>query len=474
MKKSNTEEDLQFFLNAIEKPIAVINLQGILLKANQTFTDVFGVNEEDCIEQIVTGQSLETWKNILQRTIHEKKVNCELQMVFFKVETYTVDMSLRFDETTEKVIIYMYLPYELMHLPQYNMNNLPTKLEELMIICDANGRIQNVGGLARKYFSQSKEKLLQYSVEQILSLFPEHSLDLEVLRREVDEMGYMETVQKYIHATGHVRYYKIAAIKDHITNLYLIKIKDQTKETIVQQQLAHKDSLLEVGQLAASVAHEIRNPITTLKGFTQLLKVTAEEETLKYLNVIEDEIHRMEEILSEMLNLSKPTVRNKKIISVNGLIKNIVRIIHPKATLENKKIIQNYERNFEMCLVGEEGRLKQVFLNLLKNSLESMHPGGTLSIFTQKCEGNFVNIIIKDTGKGIDEQNLNQIFMPYFTTRPDGTGLGLPFVLKTVEDHEGTVSVSSEVGKGTSFILTFPLIEQNYAIHKETVKEIVG
>lgn len=181
----------------------------------------------------------------------------------------------------------------------------------------------------------------------------------------------------------------------------------------------------------------------------------------------------MEEILSEMLNLSKPTVRNKKIISVNGLIKNIVRIIHPKATLENK-IIQNYERNFEMCLVGEEGRLKQVFLNLLKNSLESMHPGGTLSIFTQKCEGNFVNIIIKDTGKGIDEQNLNQIFMPYFTTRPDGTGLGLPFVLKTVEDHEGTVSVSSEVGKGTSFILTFPLIEQNYAIHKETVKEIVG
>lgn len=272
MKKSNTEEDLQFFLNAIEKPIAVINLQGILLKANQTFTDVFGVNEEDCIEQIVTGQSLETWKNILQRTIHEKKVNCELQMVFFKVETYTVDMSLRFDETTEKVIIYMYLPYELMHLPQYNMNNLPTKLEELMIICDANGRIQNVGGLARKYFSQSKEKLLQYSVEQILSLFPEHSLDLEVLRREVDEMGYMETVQKYIHATGHVRYYKIAAIKDHITNLYLIKIKDQTKETIVQQQLAHKDSLLEVGQLAASVAHEIRNPITTLKGFTQLLK----------------------------------------------------------------------------------------------------------------------------------------------------------------------------------------------------------
>lgn len=474
IKQEDTRENIQFFLDVIEKPIAVIDLKGKILKVNKTFWEVFEADEENCMNEIIVNQSLGTWENILQRTILEKKVICELQMIFFKVDAYAVNVHLHFDETTNKIVICMYLPNELKRTCRHNLNNVPTKSEELIIICNSKGQIQNVAGMPKDYFGHSKEVLLTYTMDQILSLFPKHTLDLKTLEEEIEEIGYTETVQQYIHASGHVRYYKIAILKDFVTNLYLVKFKDQTKETILQQQLAHKDSLLEVGQLAASVAHEIRNPITTLKGFTQLLKVTAEEDTLKYLNVIEDEIQRMEQILGEMLNLSKPTVQNKKIIPVNHLLTSIVRIIHPKATLENIKVIQNYEQKIEMSLMGEEGRLKQVFLNLLKNSLESMLPGGTLSIFTQKCEGDFVNIIIKDTGMGIDEQNLKQIFMPYFTTRSDGTGLGLPFVLKTVEDHDGTISVSSEVGKGTSFIITFPLIEQNYGCHQEIIKEVVG
>lgn len=474
LKQVDRTENLQFLLDIIEKPTGIIDLQGKLLKVNKAFWNVFGVGEENCMEQIVADESLETWKAILQRIVSEQKVICKLQMVFSQINTYSVNVSLHFDETTNHIVVHLYLPHDLNNLSQHNVNNLTTKSEELVIICDTDGRIQSVNGLTEDFFGQSQEIFLNNKIEQVLSLFPKQTMDLKVLEREIEETGYTHTVQQYVHTSGRIRYYKMSIIKDVVTNLLLVKFKDQTKETILQQQLTHKDSLLEVGQLAASIAHEIRNPITTLKGFTQLLKVTAEEETLKYLNVIDDEIQRMELILSEMLNLSKPAAQNKKVITLNCLLENIVRIIYPKATLENIKVVQNYDLNIKMCLLGEEGRLKQVFLNLLKNSIESMRSGGTLTVCTQKCEGNYVNVIIQDSGKGINEHNLNQIFKPYFTTRSDGTGLGLPFVLKTVEDHEGTISVSSEVNKGTSFILTFPLVEQTNVLFEETVHEVVG
>lgn len=472
--KEDISENFQFFLDAIEKPIAVIDRKGKVLKVNKEFFQIFETGEQSCMDQVIADESLDAWRTILKRTIQEKKITCKIPMLFHKGYKYIVDANLRFDEKTDRIIFYMYSPFKSAKSSSHNRHGMFDESKELVMICDNDGQIQYVNELTIHFFDQMEDDFQNTHIDKVLLLFPKNTSDVDAFKHKVLETGYAENDWQYIHPTGHVRYYKVTAMKDHVTDLYLIKFKDKTEEIILQQQLAHKDSLLEVGQLAASVAHEIRNPITTLKGFTQLLKATAEEETLKYLNVIEDEIQRMEHILSEMLNLSKPIVLKKEKISLNHLLENIIQVIHPKAKFESIKIIQEFEKCEEPYLFGEEGKLKQIFLNLLKNSLEAMQPGGTLTVYTKKCGENSINIIIKDTGKGIEEHNLTQIFMPYFTTRLDGTGLGLPFVLKTVEDHGGTISVSSEVGKGTNFILTFPLIEQSCIAHKETAKEVVG
>lgn len=470
--KMTMNENIQFFLDAIEKPIVIIDTKGVINNVNRQFVRVFEIKEKSNITQIIAAESLENWRMSLQKVIQSKRLTCEISMKLGKISQRTVNMNLNFDEKSQMIVIYAVLPIKLTEKPQFCWREMFKRSEDLVFVADNRGEIYDVNDMTMDFFDLTPEKFLASKIKDIFKLFPNAVMYITKFKQELSEAGYAESLQKYVHPSADVRYYKVVVIKDCSTNLYLINIKNQTKKVILQQQAAQKDSLLEVGQLAASVAHEIRNPITTLKGFTQLLKVKANEETLKYLSVIEDEIQRMELILSEMLNLSKPIAGKKGIVSLNNLLKNIIRVIGPKATLENIEIKQQYDLGVSPFLLGEEGRLKQVFLNLFKNSLESMEPGGTLTIYMEECEDNLVSIVIKDTGKGIEGQNLNQIFMPYFTTRLDGTGLGLPFVLKTVEEHDGTISVSSEVGEGTSFILTFPVVKDPSVSTKEVIEEI--
>lgn len=470
--KAKTEENIQFFLDTIEKPLAIIDLKGEIIKANREFVRIFGIKERDSIEQIIMAESLDTWKTNLQQVIQVKMLTCEIIMKFSEISTRIVSVKLNFDEKTQTTVISTVLPLKLTQKTQFCWKEMFKRSEDLVFVSDSLGYIHDVNEMTMDFFDIRPEKFMEYKIEDVFKFFPNVALNSSKFKQDFLETGYAETLQQYVHPSAHIRYYKVIAIKDFSTNFTLIKIKNHTKKVILQQQAAQKDSLLEVGQLAASVAHEIRNPITTLKGFTQLLKVKANDETLKYLSVIEDEIQRMELILSEMLNLSKPVEEKKEMISLKNLLKNIVCVIGPKATLENIKITEEYDLSETFFIMGEEGRLKQVFLNLLKNSLESMEPGGTLTIYMQSCDEGLVNVIIKDTGKGIEETNLNQIFMPYFTTRLDGTGLGLPFVLKTVEEHGGSISVSSEVGEGTSFILSFPVVKKIPVDSDEVTKEL--
>src|SRR5699024_6340885 len=213
-----------------------------------------------------------------------------------------------------------------------------------------------------------------------------------------------EFVCEFEYDEGKFDFYKVFVKKSPSEALYRIRVIDWTDYTLMQQQLTQKDSLQEVGQLAASIAHEIRNPITTLKGFIQLMKTTADETTTNYLAVINDEVDRMEAILSEMLQLAKPSSLCKDIICMAELLSTIEKIMYPKATYESIELLLLNEFEGEQFILGEEGKLKQVLLNLLKNSMEAMDSGGKLTIQLKNSERDYVTVIIKDTGKGIKEE----------------------------------------------------------------------
>ncbi|WP_412176979.1 ATP-binding protein [Lysinibacillus macroides] len=212
--------------------------------------------------------------------------------------------------------------------------------------------------------------------------------------------------------------------------------------------------------MAASIAHEIRNPLTSLKGFTELLKLNADDESRMYLSVIDSELQRMEQILSELLVLSKPTTMKMELLELDQLVKQVIEFMLPDALMKDIAI-QYISPSQQIYIGGNENRLKQVFVNLIKNAMESMHSGGTITIemLTNDCA--IAELLIKDEGAGMDSTTLKNLFQPFYTTKTKGTGLGLAFVKKVIEEHDGAIGVNSELQKGTSFHLQFPIYTFN-------------
>ena len=231
---------------------------------------------------------------------------------------------------------------------------------------------------------------------------------------------------------------------------------DELKKT--QEQLLRKEKLAVIGQLAASVAHEIRNPLGVISNSIYFLKMTlsdADEKTKEYLEMISEEIWKSNKIVSELLDLSRVKALNKEKIKFDSLIS---RILNTNPAPENINFKSHINSNLPLIFVDPD-KITQVLLNLLTNSYQAMPDGGDLIINAQ-LEKNELQLSVTDTGKGISKENLEKIFEPLFTTRARGIGLGLAVCKNLIEIHNGNLEVESTEGKGSTFTISLP-VEDN-------------
>lgn len=218
----------------------------------------------------------------------------------------------------------------------------------------------------------------------------------------------------------------------------------------------HSDKLSVVANMSAAIAHEVRNPLTSISGFIQLLK---EQRHLQkeYIDVIFSEIERIELVLSEMLLLSKPQVVNLKKFDIIKTLDYVIALISTKANMSSIEIKLKKDDK-PIWVYGEENQIKQVFINIIKNAIEAMQNGGKVHVsLVNDCQ--FVSIYFSDTGCGISKDTLEKIGQPFYTTKEKGTGLGLTTCFKIIENHKGKIHISSQVGIGTTFEVILPLTE---------------
>lgn len=243
--------------------------------------------------------------------------------------------------------------------------------------------------------------------------------------------------------------------------MVLNKVFMSMVETLEQREkeLLRTEKLKYVGQLAAGVAHEIRNPITTIRGLFQLLRDHPYDEKVfkNYIDIIIEELNRMNKIVGELLNLSKPYQLVLKKYSVNELIDEIILL--QRAELNKKNITILKDIQCEGTIYTDRNRLYQVILNIIQNSCDAMAGGGTISILTD-CGEDKVKLTIRDNGPGINESILTKLGTPFFTTKENGTGLGLTTSMKIMEELKGSFEVTSVEGEGTSITLTIPSDEK--------------
>jgi len=234
-------------------------------------------------------------------------------------------------------------------------------------------------------------------------------------------------------------------------------IRDLGEVRRLQGEIRRKEKMAAIGGLAAGVAHEIRNPLSSIKGIASYFKNKFDENSddEEMAGVMIEEVERLNRVISELLEFARPTDIKLKTTDLSSLIEHSVRLIEKEASTKNIEIKLDLSQQ-PLSAEIDSDRFSQCLLNLYLNSLQAMEKDGQLSIKSSLTNGKIIIIEIRDTGSGIKTENLNKIFDPYYTTKTKGTGLGLAIVHKIIEAHKGNTRVRSVPGQGTTFIISIP------------------
>ncbi|MEK3884876.1 PAS domain S-box protein [Paenibacillus sp. PL2-23] len=234
--------------------------------------------------------------------------------------------------------------------------------------------------------------------------------------------------------------------------------RDMRSRNRMEELLRRSEKLTTVGQLAAGVAHEIRNPLTTLRGFLQL-QLQSKKLNVSHVSLMLSELDRINLIVGEFLILAKPQATKFVAKDVRDVLQDVLQFLNSEAHLHNIEFrtVMTEEPCFISC---EENQLKQVFINLLKNAIEAMPGGGPIHISIQR-KSSSIAISITDEGVGIPEEMISKIGDPFFTAKETGTGLGIMVSQRIVNSHQGTMDIQSQVNVGTSVKLTLPALKMD-------------
>ncbi len=234
--------------------------------------------------------------------------------------------------------------------------------------------------------------------------------------------------------------------------------QDITSRKKGEELLLRSEKLSVLGELAAGLAHEIRNPLTSIKGFTQLDSFQS-----PFKGIMLEEIDRIAVIVNEFMMLAKPHEVTYTPKDIQSIIEYVIKFLEPESNLKNVRfhLICSTDKTNVNC---EENQLKQVFINIIKNGMESMPEGGTVIISISE-DDNRLQIEISDEGVGLTEVEIDKLGVPFYSLKKKGTGLGLMMTFRIIENHGGKYHIKSEVNRGTTFYMSFPLYSEQ-KVHK--------
>ncbi|PZD95473.1 hypothetical protein DNH61_13140 [Paenibacillus sambharensis] len=333
-----------------------------------------------------------------------------------------------------------------------------------MIAIMRNGRWEYVNKAGLQMFeAQREEELINRSVFEFL-----HPAYHEQLRKQFAglDSDYNEArvpeEQEWYTVTGKLLHTEVVKTLTTFGSKPAVQVivRDISERKKNEELLINSEKLYVAGQLAAGIAHEIRNPLTSLKGFLQLM-ASGRASSSQYFEIMKSELTRIEAIVSEMLMLSKPQVYELAVKDIRSIVNDTVILLEAQAIMHG--IVLEFKHDeFPLWVNGVENQIKQVIINIMKNAIEAMPDGGTITV---SCfgEGDTVTVRVVDEGPGIPGEQLQKMGQPFYTTKDKGTGLGLMVSYKIVDNHKGMIRVDSHLGTGTTMDIIFPLVDRESA-----------
>ncbi|NRD77773.1 PAS domain S-box protein [Bacillus sp. BRMEA1] len=461
----NPEELIDLILDNTADGVCIFDMENRFIRINQMYTKIFGFTETDVLgerfdkfsapdienEVLEAAKQGKTFHNIVNRRRHKNGNKLDIAVSYSPFRNTTGEIIATvavYRNITDRVTIERELKktrklYKLITENTTDLIKVFTKEYEIV------------------YASPSYEKVLGFPPEEMVGrsvLEFSNEVDVNTMHRffqKILENGEPQLIQHKVKTKDGgdvIAEFNISPIyneKNEIDSFVSVgrNISDRLKN---DEAIRNLDRLSIIGQLAAGVAHEIRNPLTSLKGFSKLLKSTSDlEKQDKYLSIIMNELDRIDMIVNEFMSLAKPQAIQFEQESLYSILESTINILHPQALLHNVQVVNHYQSD-HIHLLCSPHQLKQVFVNFIKNAIEAMPNGGTVTIDAQKISNKRVQINIADEGLGIDNERLCLLGTPFYTTKDKGIGLGLTVSNKIIQEHKGTMKIESQSGKGTT------------------------
>lgn len=326
-----------------------------------------------------------------------------------------------------------------------------------ILVVDRDKKILLMNDKAKKLINDKKHSL--YFDNTILAKIIDNNDINEVIHKGV-EIKNKEVVSSIDNFSTYQ--YNFSPIPIDNNNFgAVISIKDITEEKTLRERLIATDKLKTLGRLAATVAHEIKNPLTAIKTYVDLLriKINNEEFREKLLEDVPKEIERLDKFVNNLLNYSRHKKEEKTKLNVKEVVMNTLNFL--KREIKKHNIEMSCEIEEDALILASEDQIKHILMNLLLNAIDAVKDNEAPIIKVYSSINNqYIKLIIEDNGKGIDEKKLGKVFEPYYTTKKEGVGLGLSITQQMVKKNGGEISVKSELGIGTKFIITLSLFEK--------------
>lgn len=338
-------------------------------------------------------------------------------------------------------------------------------IPEGLVVCDPKGRITYANDIAIALLAHDFGETARLVGQQAGTVLPD---ELWILRSSVNtEQKVVETEMDLVLNDG--RKLPIAAVvTDIITEeganvgqLFMVRDLSQVKE--LQEEVRKADRMAAIGHLAAGVAHEVRNPLSSIKGYATYFGSLFDEgsDNRKAAEVMTSEVDRLNRVISELLEMARPADVKLRDTDIATLLKSSLRLV--KQDAESASVSVSLEAGQNIGYVAlDPDRMTQAMINLYVNAIQAMPEGGMLAVNASR-HGTFLQLTVSDTGVGLPDADMSRIFDPYFTTKQTGTGLGLAIVSKIVEAHSGEIKVEYTGPKGTAFSILIPIESKGVA-----------
>ncbi len=399
---------------------------------------------------LVVGVNLEGYYSRLSQTRRRIILNYSIIMALVLFGIYVI---FKLQET--------YIVKKTLNEMKVYTSKLLETMDNAVISVDNKGKIKTFNRKSEEIFNKKKEEVLNKDCQEVLnlnilgeSIFKKCLLEKKNISQEIilEEKGLKKKILDLNSSF-------LTDESGEITGVVAV-IRDVTEINDLNEEVARHKRLAALGKLSSGIAHEIRNPLSSIRGLAQFVynSFSKTDERKEDLNTIIQEVDRLNKLVVQVLDFAKLKKPNLTRFSLNDLIRKITELL--KLEIKKKQIKFSLELSPDISQIqADEDQVRQVLMNVVINAIQAIPKKGEIKIKTEKTllKGeSAVKLIIKDSGIGITEKDFNQIFDPFFSTKEQGSGLGLSIVYKLIEAHQGEIKVESKEGKGTKLVIFLP------------------